>query len=143
MYVKGVVISGYFRSRFCKPLAAGNAVLMPVVVNFDVIPLIEKSVVSSVRDRDAMSTLKLKRDKKSATRIGVLTCAIVKSQENDLRKPRFNVNEVSPKVSMRDPFAACKLKLAFLAVMPGLGGMTLTWAPVSTRKRYPEFLSPM
>lgn len=81
----------------CKPLDTGKVALIPVVAYLDVTV---NSVVWSIRERVDIFTVNPKWARKSAPRLSVFTCVIVKIHENDFRRPRFNVNEVSPNVSM-------------------------------------------
>ena len=64
-------------------------------------------VLLSMRECIVISTAMLKWDFffKSAPRIGVFTWASVKIHEKDLRKSKASVNDISPDVSIFDPFA--------------------------------------
>ncbi|CAE1285984.1 unnamed protein product [Acanthosepion pharaonis] len=66
-------------------------------------------VLLSVRECVAIFTDKSKWDKKSAPRIGVFTFACVKIHGKDLLRPKSSVSDISPYVSICDPFAACNV----------------------------------
>lgn len=92
-------------------------------------------MVLSTRVLLLRSTERWKLWRKSAPRIGLLTSATTKIQGRERLSPKFRVRDFLPNVGICEPFAAWRLNESwgrFLSA--GVGGRTLTAAPVSTRK---------
>ena len=99
------------------------------------IPCIERLVRLSTSLPLAISTRRPKWCRKSAPRRGFCTSAMIKIQRKVLRKPRLSVSERVPYVAIAVPLTAERAKPScFLRRSVRVGGMTLTCAPVSTRK---------
>ena len=80
--------------------------------------------------------------KKSAPIIGVRMSATTKIQRNTRLSPKSKVKDRLPKVAMEDPLTALRPEQSCLFFRSdGKGGMMLTSAPVSMRKRWPELKS--
>ena len=93
-----------------------------------------------MRECIAILTAMLKWDKKSAPRIGAFTWACVKIHRKDLRKPKSVISDISPYVSIFDPFAARSVYEDNLWFRFGIW-----WddTDLCTKNKYPVFLSRM
>ena len=92
------------------------------------------------RERDK-STRRLKLRRKSAPRMGCATSAKMNTQRKVRRSPRVRERDRVPYVAMGEPLIACNVKLWWCLRSAGVGGMTLTSVPVSTRKQRPQVRS--
>ena len=70
-----------------------------------------------------------------------MTSAITNTHRKVRRRPRLRVSEREPYVLMEVLFMACSVSVLGVFRSLAAGGITLTCAPVSTRKRVPELLS--
>ena len=74
--------------------------------------------------------------------IGVRMSAITKIQRNTHLSPKSKFKDRLPKVAMEDPLTVLRPEQSCLFFhFDGKGGMMLTSAPVSMRKRWPELAS--
>ena len=74
--------------------------------------------------------------------IGVRMFAMTKIQCNTHLSPKFSVREWVPKVMIVEPLTAQRSEQSGLILRSAVdGGITLTFAPVSTRKQWSEYLS--
>ena len=75
--------------------------------------------------------------------ISVFTWAMVKIHGKDRRKPKLSVNAISSWVSILDSLSADCVNDDSWWFFLGSSGITLICAPVSTKNKYPVFLSRM
>ena len=79
--------------------------------------------------------------RKSAPSIGVWMSATMNIHLKTRRRPKSSVIDRVPYVGMGEPLTARSPKSCLCFRSAAVGGMTLTSAPVSTKKRRPVFLS--
>ena len=88
---------------------------------------LELCVCLSVRSNFCTSTDRPKWCRKSAPKIACITSATMKIHWKGWRRPRFNVSERVPNVTMEDWLTACREYLLARCVCGGPeGGITLT-----------------
>ena len=98
-------------------------------------PLTSKLVLESEQCLP-ISTMRLKCQRKSACSIGIATSALTKIHLKVHRRPKSRVRDRLPYVVMDVLLAAWRVSSCWHFLSAAVGVITLTSAPVSTRKRW-------